>query len=290
MWVIYTLSLIVDFSWRFEWVISRIGLLGSLMIAMLSGYGSIINPFDILTLPNMTSITSPDDLNHRQNHINQLIREKRKELDKIAKDEINRNWFNRIFTTSSYDGMMASMFNFFSFLFLLYFPLSLEIVDEISVLEDVEGQITHEIDRMKFSKTSSRVFGYILALYCISRVTISIIKLIFSAIVTGGNVVKGSSSGSGGNATTATTGIFNAVNAINATAINAANNIDATGIIGEVEGYTMLDYYTSWWSIVSFGAIIFVSLRSFLTFVTKVRKKMIILHLRMFSFFLVLYL
>lgn len=98
-----------NLNFNLEWIVGRIGLLGSLMIAILSGYGSVINPFYILISSkvsnNIMKEGDNDNLNHRHDHVQYLLREKKKELDKIAKTELDRKWFQKLFTNSSYDGM-----------------------------------------------------------------------------------------------------------------------------------------------------------------------------------------
>lgn len=159
---------------RIEPYISRVGIIGVTAMAILSGFGAVNCPYTYMTY-FMTPVTDEDMANvqKRLKQVVQIVERKKKELDTLV---LHSRW-NFLQSKISFERE----------------PSENQIRRDISIFEQIFSQLTSDFEQLKilqkqieFSKTFKgkyyHVLGHFFSLYCIWKIFISFINIVFNRI------------------------------------------------------------------------------------------------------------
>ena len=175
--------------WSLDFYISRIGVIGVMLMAVFSGFGAVNSPYESLSF-FLKPITDKD-VRIAERKLAQtvdLVLSKKKRLLELTRSLHDQKqgaqgsgMFQRLYqAVSSYSG--TGVYN------------QLEMLkQEIAGLENLQQQVfielntlNEELDRVKRSRTLKGKYynfmGYIFSVYCVYKVFISIINIIFNRI------------------------------------------------------------------------------------------------------------
>ncbi|XP_071957924.1 Golgi pH regulator-like [Antedon mediterranea] len=176
-----------------EQVISRVGVIGVTLMALLSGFGAVNCPYTYLAY-FIRHVTATDIQAHERKllQVVDMILTKKKRLALVERDRIN-NTTSR--TKSSIWGMITSVTSTTE-------GNTSQLQQEISGYEELSRQLFIELidlqntrARTEYSKTlKGRFFnlmGYVFSLYCTWKITISTINIVFDRVGKKDPVTKG---------------------------------------------------------------------------------------------------